>query len=899
MKAVLRFGFVAVSFACVVNAAEYTFVPTSGGWNDPKSYIDADGNSPLSTPGSEDVVKLPEGSYEVSAPSADFTALAKIGRISPSNAKLVVDVAEGEPCEMEAKFASGQAADKSSSGELVKRGKGTLKLTGKGYEYSSADWSYICNITVEDGRLSLPDFGADYRNQRQHGIFAVSNGAVLVLSPQKFSYSNCRGLRGGGIVTNELSAAVSLNVISRFAGESTAFTGSLGGFVNLTMNGPAFLGGGRSTFSGAVSIQRQYFTDAVECDGFGSVGEPSNFGIGEAISVGERNGGNLRYVGSGEKTDKKFYVCYNASTTGESTAPSIDAGPVGNLLFTGLLSGKCYSSTLQGMDCLELKGTNSMPCVIDCPIDSWRYDNTSKTYYSLHVKKSGSGTWELSGNAGKSTNAGALTVEEGTLRYDSLAEVGTSCSLGTATNLMEFYTGAWDETKRIPWAFTLGSQLTAGCLEYIGTNRAITRTRKTGLAGEGRFRHETGKGSVFFAGVEAVAASADGRLVLDGEDVDSDDTFTDITDGKGSVSVVKTGAGKWTLERELSFSGDLIVSNGTLVVRAGDAPYTWFRFTQKSDWGSDFAKLQELGLYAADGTRQNLNLKYNHGEVTHPTDNSSQSEPLKEVADLAKGEATYGRKGYVKWYSTGYRDIDGLFDDSMSGTLSVGWVLTAGPGGTSAPALGTPSTWIPIVMRLSDDAKEVAMYDFCTAGGMAAKNVIKDYSFEGSVDGVYWDVLTNATYGTEAPATVVNNTWYYSGKAHADGKMHAAGEGFPLCGHGTNTFAQLNKASVFVAPGAILRAEGSVTISKLAVSAEGGVGTIDGFAFAANGELDIRAANPKFREATFSLGDGATVANVANWTLCVNGTATSKKELIYLGNGKFCVRSKGLVLIVK
>lgn len=893
MKADLKIGAVVMSFACMANAAEYTFVPTAGGWNDPNSYVDAGGHSPGQTPGADDVVKLPAGTYEVPAPSADFTALSRIGRIAPDSAKLVIDVAAGDPCEMGAKFASGQAADKSSSGELVKRGEGTLKLAGKGYEYNSSDWSYICNITVEGGRLALPD--PEKNVQRHHGIFAVSNGATLVLSPQATSYSSCRGLRGGGVITNEAEKAVSLNVLSRFAGESTSFTGSLGGLVKLTMNGPAFLGGGRSTFSGSVTIQRQYFTDAVECDGFGMAGEASNFGINDSISIGERNGGNLRYAGSGETTDKKFYSCFNVAS-GESTAPSIDAGPVGNLRFTGLISGKAYNTTQHGMDRLELKGTNQFPCVIDCPVDSWKQGATA---YSLHVKKSGSGTWELSGNAGKSTNAGALTVEEGTLRYDSLAEVGTSCSLGTATNLMEFYTGAWDETKRIPWAFTLGSQLMAGCLEYIGTNRAVTTTRKTGLAGAGRFRHETGKGAVFFTGAEAVAASADGRLVLDGEDADSDDTFTDITDGKGTVSVVKTGAGKWTLERELSFSGALIVSNGTLVVRAGDAPYTWFRFTQKSDWGSDFAKLQELGLYAADGTRQNLNLKYNHSEVTHPAETNSQSEPLKEAVDLAAGEATYGRKGYVKWYSTGYRDMDGLFDDSMSGTWSVGWVLTAGPGGTAAPALGTPPTWIPIVMRLAGGAKEVAMYDLCTAGGMAVKNVIKDYSFEGSTDGVYWDVLTNATNGSEAPTTVENNTWYYSGKAFTTGKTHAAGEGFPLRGHGTNTFAQLNKAAVFVASGATLRAEGSVTISKLAVSAEGGVGTIDGFSFAANGELDIKAANPKFKEATFSLGDGPTVANVANWTLCVNGTETSRKELVYLGNGKFCVRSKGLVLIVK
>ena len=111
----------------------------------------------------------------------------------------------------------------------------------------------------------------------------------------------------------------------------------------------------------------------------------------------------------------------------------------------------------------------------------------------------------------------------------------------------------------------------------------------------------------------------------------------------------------------------------------------------------------------------------------------------------------------------------------------------------------------------------------------------------------------------------------------------------------------LGYAAVQVDPGATLKANGDVTISRLAVDATTGSGTIDGFAFAAVGEIDVVgvASSTSVYEFTVNVVGCTGFDSVANWSLKVNGERNRGRSLAYLGNGRFRIVPSGMVLIYR
>ena len=146
----------------------------------------------------------------------------------------------------------------------------------------------------------------------------------------------------------------------------------------------------------------------------------SSLGTGN-FNIGASSG--ILYLGKeNETSNKPLWLGQNAF---------VDGGEYGGLT----LSGKLAYSGVSTMRIVTLCGSNSEnPCIITgtFPVETTKEDKTV-----VYLKKKGIGTWWLAGDAVNRSSLGVIDVMEGTLKFDSIAEKGVSCSLGYATNLFE------------------------------------------------------------------------------------------------------------------------------------------------------------------------------------------------------------------------------------------------------------------------------------------------------------------------------------------------------------------------------------------------------------------------------------------------------------------------------
>ena len=939
MKTVGKAFLLLFAVACCrhANAFDYYLRPAATDWNDTESYAlgSVDGGKPSTTPGSSDVVYLPANKVcSFMAGTDSFNVFANVNTVVPhvnGGDEIEITVSSGTNelnCAITGYGYDKRKIDSYYQCLVTKKGAGALALKSvdkHGAEGISSD--YLCCFMVETGDLIMPQ--NPVTTTVYAGALTVAAGAKFFLAPTvDTSFHNGLGLVGGlhgaGLVTNDNAAAAVLYPIGYAkagAIEDVPFSGRIDGAVYLIV-ASADLVGTNSMFTGSAYATYGQVNNVPEgrcvmkVRKFGKIGEPSSIGSGDSVGAG-LYGGYILYTGDAdEECDKMFYFdsIYN-NTMPPST---LDAGHHGGLRFTGTWTGKStYSGAKYYQNRLVLTGSNAVPCVIDAPINSWRYTG-GYPQLPIHVMKRGTGVWELSGNAKNSTNPGAITVEEGTLRYDSLAEVGEKCSLGMATNLLEFATGNISEVPKIPFAIVLGGSNTTGRLEYVGTERIINKTRLIGLVGTGVIASACT--NVEFSGVSSYGEGAR-TLVLDGNRQCGEDFLHSVTNGAGVVSVVKTGSGTWALGGvggELSFSGELAVSNGTLNVIAPDAPFNWFRMTVKDcSTANVFPRLYELALYDANGKRQNIGLKCNRNIVMYsePLSRNRWSVMTDEPDELEAGYFMYAKKGSKGYWDAGSnytldRDAVALFSDtgSTSGTYGQGWNWSTRLSDSTTlqpPTLGNEESWLPITMHLTNGTPEIAAYDL-VGYTPAGTNAILHWSFEGSIDGRTWEMLTNVDYTADHDYTQLqSSTWYSTQKGGTiPGRTLAEGEGFPLRGRRTPLAGEVsplaNVSGVYVAPGATLRAYGTVVLPAVTLSTSG-MGTLDGFSFAASGRLnvvDVPAGNHHPIELPFSFENAAGVDNIANWCVYVNGRERRGWSVERRGD-KFVLWPPGGILILR
>ncbi|MBQ3341075.1 MAG: autotransporter-associated beta strand repeat-containing protein [Kiritimatiellae bacterium] len=928
-------------------ASNYYLKPAATDWSNPESFAldSADGADATVCPGSSDIVYLPANkTCSFTGGTESFNVFANVHTVVPDvdgGDEIEITVSSGTNelnCAITGYGYDKRKIDSYYQCLVTKKGAGALALKSvdkHGAEGISSD--YLCCFMVETGDLIMPQ--NPVTTTVYAGALTVAAGARFFLAPTvDTSFHNGLGLVGGlhgaGLVTNDNAAAAVLYPIGYAkagAIEDVPFSGRIDGAVHL-MAASADLVGTNSTFTGSAYATYGQVNNVPEerygmrVRKFGKTGQPSSIGSGDIVGAG-LYGGYILYTGDDdEDCDKKFYF---DSIYNNNVPPStLDAGHHGGLRFTGTWTGKStYSQAKYYQNRLVLTGSNTVPCVIDAPINSWRY-TSGCPQLPFHVMKRGTGIWELSGNAKNSTNPGATTVEEGTLRYDSLAEVGEKCSLGMATNLHEFATGNVSEIPEIPFAIVLGGSNTTGRLEYVGNEKFSNNTRHIGLAGAGVLAST--QTNVAFNGVASYGEGAR-TLILDGSRSGGIDSMRNITNGQGVVSVVKTGSGTWTLGGELSFSGELVVSNGVLDVIASDALFSWFRMTIKDCGATDAVpRLYELALYDANGKRQNIGLKCNR--LVEPGPNTTiraWSTMLDAPENLEAGWFMFGQKDTRSYWQTTWtsgsfnmdRDVTAIFSDTGSYDAdklkkycpgkypqyeeycpyTQGWCWAPRDGSAQIPRLDNESTWLPITMHLTNGTPEIVAYDMVGYASSPGTNMITRWSFDGSVDGRTWETLTNVDFTAEY-MQVPSTGWYSTKKTTAiPGRSLAAGEGFPLRGRGTPSAVSplSNVSGVYVAPGATLKAYGTVVLPAITLD-PAGMGTLDGFSFAESGMLNAVGVPDGSQpiELPFEFANATGVDNIANWSVRINGRSRRGWKIERRGD-KFLLVPPGAVIIVK
>ena len=881
---VLVLGFLATQ----AFAIEYEWVPGSASWADPASYTNKavdDVNTTM--PGASDDVDIPVNCTATldCDNAADLAAVNNIGRIRPmtSTSFLVVKVSEGKVATLNPKVNFDNTSNYAAwyKGGIVKRGTGTLILgSGTGY----AD--YFTDITVEEGTLKLPQETSSWA-WRWYDLIAVSNGATLfTCSTADKSVGNTLtapyGLIGEGTVTNDCTTKCFLEILNNGRTWNHEFAGQLTGNIRLNNGRSRFdLTGTNNTFYGGIMAVRDSAslypleTVVIGLKKIGNKADPassagrynSEFGLGyrDTREWNRNHGSGYMYLGDGETTDKDLYVhASNLNTTQLAEEPNFfDAGVNGGLTLAGAFTmGDNYNQRF------ILTGSNANECVVAGPIKRRTAEGTN---YNWRIIKKGTGAWRFA-DVANTEMEGVFAVENGSLRYDSIAEAGTRCSLGYSTLLLEDYTGKIDDSRRVDYAFELGSTTDASAdpvFEYTGSTKGWCFSRPIALKGSARLRH-SGGGELRLANLKTLNANAK-TLTLDGDGEEA--WLFNVSDAYGTLSLVKEGGGTWTIAGTNQISGSIAVKDGTLNLRHHEAPYTWFRWIHKQTCGNWLTCDIELGIYDANGSRINSGLTYNSTRVVDAVGAKA----------LGVGEVALSTTGT---YKDAEANVANLFDND----IATFWETAHYPRGESTwrqAYIDDPTSWFGVVMHLPDDVAAADSYDVIVWGDWSYRKVeaSRAFTLEGSLDGVNWYPTLDShdrgegTYGGQATKWCIGGETYGNGDAAckpADLMTHTTGRkiaGYPA---GLPVLMS-NVTDISVAAGARLAVTGgTLTLPSgitLTVDGAAGAGTIANMNLPANGTLEIvnMPSFYAFAEIPVTFENVEGVDNLAGWTLKVNG----------------------------
>lgn len=880
-----------LAVVCVLTRALFAASTWTGGdtvsgadWSDETKW---EGGAP--TAGSEVVFPSAVTATVTDSEGALVASFGKI-RLNDAGAKIVFDLAADLVC----------PAMIQGAGSLEKTGDGILKLDG----YKEEDWiSYggqgnydlRGGFDVLAGGLAWPNGKATA--QATYGHVRLAQGATFYVSTTKPTCVG--GLSGAGVVTNASSATQTFYVGYPDVDDSDSFDGVIGGAITLYVACDQELRGVDNTFAGAAKVRGGVNGKTGGVLGFMLVGananEPSS--IGQFSDLTPNEGGCYRYLGpGGERTNKRLMLTQD----GVHAAVTMDAGPHGGLDFAGEWFNFESATDLKtkSMGELILTGTNLTTAGSFSGKFRAELADTNGCPVSTRITKTGSGIWHLHDHAER-LNRGVVAVQEGTLRYDSVEERGVVCSLGLSTVLGGKYYGPWNESKKVDYAFELGAAETQGTFEFAGSNTCATMTRPIALAGDAVLKASgTDNAGINYDGVSVLADGAAVKtLTLAGDSV-ADNYVGGVRDGAGRLAVVKEDSGKWILRGDQTFSGNLTVKAGTLVVQK-KKPFDWFRLTVRES-GSETQTTRKIAFYDEDGNWVNNTMTWvePRGKEVHPP--STTSRYIQDIAwrNIAPNTATYGRTDHLLRHND-----DDTFDRLFNG---------GGTGAIQRYGIGTPtasneSTWSPLVFRMPTGSNPIVAFDFAPFHSGATYYSFKNYYLEGSADGQHWYKVAEDT-AVDYSGTSGNSHWIYTTAGYSITQPASLirklsdGEGKALaftCE--TNDYSVLEHVgAITVAPGATLKAEGDFTptITRLGVSATTGAGTIDGFALADGATVEVVGDYPGGAfTVPVSFAGLKNVSTATGLTLKVNGR--TKSGALTLTESSLTFEPAGLMLILR
>ena len=822
----------------------------TGGWSDPDSW---EGGVPDST----STVVVPDN-VDLPVYDADVTYAGAVSAITlGTGSRIVFNVTDNE-CTMTGTI--------TGNGTIVKYGTNIVHLTNEAVDGYYAKGG----MQVYAGILECPQtFPTTSNSTIMHlGPLHVDEGAEF-RPYARYRSDLVTALTGKGQIHGFTANGywpfrLGGSTYSRFEGRITGYIKiwAMGNYD--LVNEESSFNGGFSFYSGSPDIGVMRF--GMKDD------NKSSIGSGFYVSSGTRYyrtiycgiSGKLRYLGAGEESNKDFTL---ANALG--TECTIDAGATGGLKLTGDF---LLNQAIQNI--VVLDGSNTTVSTLS---GGWTEESATNSGY---LAKTGTGTWLVAGALNR-LQKGVVGVEQGTLQFDSLTETNIPCSFGLSTLLAQKYIGEWDESKAADYAILLGSADSEGVLEWVGTNLwdNSSSTRPVAVTGRGgRIVSSVAGRRIGIRGAFAADAGG-GTLTLDGDGTTN--FLYNVSDGHGKMSLAKEGSGTWVLAGDQTFSGKLAVNEGEVIVSTTRSrKYSWYRLTIRENiqGGTNATsnisiRMREIALYNENGNRINLGLA-DAGNNTIPQ----------------PGQASIWQK-YVS-YTSGY-GIDKLFVDDDYYTKEF-----KGNCGR-APRRDLPDSWLPIVMRLPESADPVYCYDVVSSVGSDHSWAPTCWSMEASADGVFWDKVHEVVDSTyEYPDA---KYWYSDGTKFAKNAKRTTSFTFGLDNGKsliTGTPNQLSNAVVSVASGAVLRAEGDVTICALEGGA-GGIGTIDGFSFAERGTFNLtgveRLTDAVSVPVDFVNATGAE--NISNWQVAVGGDHANGR--LSYGNGQIRVTPIGTMFIVR
>ena len=844
-----------VALVVVTGASFPAFAGTSiwkagsiGGWGDPGSWEGG-------VPDSSTTVQVPDN-VDLPVNDADAACAGSVSAITLGNGSRIVFNLTDSECTVNGTI--------TGNGTIVKYGTNIVHLTNQtqhGY-YATGG-----GMEVHEGILECPQtFPAGYSSDTMNiGSLYVAEGATF-RPYARYRTTVVSSLTGKGTVTLPTTLTGGYWPFRYDSNLLCSFEGAIGGQITLQVNGPIDLATKNDSFLGSFSLYNTKADVGVLKFGNGQEGSSSIGCCWFQWDSSDKNryvnvaaDGRIRYLGEGETSSRTFRF---DGPRGQNFI--LDAGATGGLDLTGN-----FIATAAGQKVLTFTGSNTTVCVHrggTCDYD----DNT------MYFAKSGTGTWRFEGTTNR-LGRGVVGVEQGTLQFDSLTETNIPCSFGLSTRLAKKYaTKDWDEAQRTDYAILLGSADAEGVLEWVGTNLwdNASATRPVAVTGQGgRIISSVAGRRIGLRGAFAADAGG-GTLTLDGNGTTN--YLYNVSDGHGTMSLAKDGSGTWVLAGNQTFSGKLAVNAGELVVSAtAGRKYSWYKFTVKETVG-DPVRIRELALFNSSGTRLNRNLVELGANV------------------LPKpGQISVWASQYSSFAGSGY-SVAKMFDDNTN------WKsISAVTCGGAKPSRDNPKTWVPFVMRLSDTADDVYSYDFIPDQTYTHGTTAVDWTMEASADGVFWDKVHEVVGSTyECPGGtywISDNSSFTAGSGHTSEFTFGLDNGKSLL---TGTPNQLSNATVTVAPGAVLRAEGDVTISAIEGGA-GGIGTIDCFTLAQNGTFNLTGVNKLTDAVSVPVGfvNVTGAENLSRWNLTVGG-AHANGHLSY-ANGRITVTPLGTSIVVR
>jgi autotransporter-associated beta strand protein len=856
-------------------------------WNETGSYV-----LPF-VPGQGDVVVVQATStnYLHFADEKSVDVVTNLGAVVlkgiGNSSTLILDVPEGMTSHLHCPvFGDGIYTSTSwKNGEFVKRGSGWLDLMSIGNMSPGTGMDYFTSIRVEGGTLRLPQNcnsdGTGKGKYCQIGFLVIEAGATFI--PAKcpgntgLGTTYLKGLSGEGTLLGHTDAAYWF--IVKDTTPHGPFSGKVENFIlpRIESGGTLELAGEQSTGFKVTGLRINNGTLAVKK--FGNKSEASSLGDTTTFQI-DLQGGRIVYLGEGETSNRDFQIY-------ATDMPFyLDGGAHGGLVLTGSIANHVDStSDPRKMRKMVFTGSNETACVYAGAIKSTNL-SLDGVDYALYMAKEGSGTWRFADNSDRA-NANGFAVREGTLQFESLLEAGLVCSLGCSTNLTADCLG---EGKRpVGYAFDLGGETASGAaneatFEYVGANGVVCTTRPIALSGNAKIKNDTAH-AFRFKGVSGLGEGTN-ILTLAGSNPGQNE-ISGISDGTGggSVGIRKTGSGTWRISGDLTFSGDVSVDGGKLVVvNPATNSYSWFRWTIKEVNKASGQKIycEEFGLFDSENVRQNVGLA------------------VRElVSDIAPGEASteFPVSGYAFEETGGSSSYPGkgTIDCMFNHKKDYGMVVK--PSGLD----GARKNWFSVTMRLTNAAPEIASFDFCypyAKDSGSAVHCPKVFTLEGSLNGLDWDGLYSTNDACSAHSGVF--CWQATGEGFSGDSGYLHPGGFPIRGHALRNFDVLNNVgTVSVSNGGVLEIEGSkVEIKSIAVDSASGLGTIKNAKFPKEGgTLNVAGFKEGQSALPLSFADCDGTENIAKWSLLLDGKPTVKK--IAVKNGVAHVVPPGMTVLLR